>query len=364
MGCGDYPAFASAQSSRYKRAVLASDRLYIRACYRQPTPRPPVWFMRQAGRYMVEYRDLKDRAGGFWGLCTHAEYIAEATLFAQRALQVDAAIIFSDITMPAWGMGMALDFAPGPCFPTPIRTRSDVAALATLDPVRKLPFLMDGIRQTRAGLSDDVSLIGFVGAPLTLAGYMIEGKPSPHWLALKQLAYGDPDLMHALLVRVSDAVIAHAQAQVEAGCDALQLFDTTAGDLAAPELYEYAFAYAARVIDGLRGTGVPITYFARNVGAHLEQAADVGAHVLGVDWSVKLDEAFERVGDRVAVMGNLDPAALFLPETAVLERGRALLAVAGHRPGYIFNLGHGVLPETPVSNVKKLAAMVRQAATA
>src|SRR5688572_27598121 len=213
----------------------AEDRPFIRACRRQPVARVPIWMMRQAGRYQPEYRALKERVGGFWGLCTNPDAIAESTLFAQRSLDTDAAIIFSDITVPAWAMGLELEFVPGPKFVRPVRTRADVNALRAFNAHEQVPFLLRGIEQTRAGLADDISLIGFVGAPLTLAGYMIEGYPGRNWLELKKLAYGEPAVLDALIDRLVETTVLHARAQVEAGCDAIQIFDSTAGQLG-PEL--------------------------------------------------------------------------------------------------------------------------------
>ena len=307
--------------------------------------------MRQAGRYQPEYRALKERAGGFWGLCTTPEHIAEATVFAQQSLDTDAAIIFSDITVPAWAMGLDLEFAPGPRFAQAVRTRADVDRLRPLAPAR-VDFLSEGIRQTRARLDDAVSLIGFVGAPLTVAGYVIEGYPSRNWVELKRMAYGDPELLQRLLDRLSESLVTHARLQVEAGCDALQLFDTTAGVLAPAELERFAFGSARRVLDGLRDLGVPLIYFARDVGAHLEAAASVHPDVLGVDWTLSLAEARRRVGGGVALMGNLDPTTLFCPGEVVRARVEAILEEVGHQPGFVFNLGHGILPETPVANAK------------
>jgi uroporphyrinogen decarboxylase len=336
-----------------------TQRRFIRACRRETVDRIPVWLMRQAGRYMREYRELKERAGGFWGLCNQPEAVAEATLFAQKWLGTDAAIIFSDITLPAWAMGLPLEFNPGPRFPTPVRSANDARALANFDPNQKLGFVMEGIRKTRAGLPNDVSLIGFVGAPLTLASYMIEGTPGRTWNELKKLAYGDPDTLHLVLARVAEAVSAHAVAQVQAGCDALQLFDTTAGELAAAELHTFAFAYARRVIEAVKKTGVPVIYFARNVSAHLEAAADLGADVLGVDWGISMTAARKRVGERVALMGNLDPSALFCSPDVVGQRTTAILEEMRGAPGFVFNLGHGILPETPPENARHLVRTVQ-----
>lgn len=333
-------------------------RRFVRACRRQPVDRIPVWLMRQAGRYQPEYRALKERMGGFWALSTNADSITEATLFAQRSLAADAAIIFSDITVPSWAMGLDLEFAPGPKFKTPVRDAKGLAALSLYDPHEKCDFLMQGIRQTRAGLPDEVSLIGFVGAPFTLAGYMIEGYPSRSWLELKKVVYGEPKFLHNMLSKIAEAVIEHARAQVEAGCDALQLFDTTSGELGRPELTEFAFHYAKRVLQALKPLGVPLIYFGRNIGHALEEAASLGSDVLGVDWGTPMQEARQRLGNDIALMGNLDPTTLFCAKEVITSRAEDILNAVAKQPGFIFNLGHGVLQHTPVDHVKHLIDVV------
>lgn len=315
--------------------------------------------MRQAGRYMPEYQTVRADAGGFYQLCKSPPHAARATLDAARILGTDAAIIFSDITLPGEAMGARLTFDPGPKFVTPVRTLADVKALREVDPRRDLGYVMEAIALARAELPADVSLIGFVGAPFTLAAYMIEGVPSKQWIAAKKMIYGDPKTAHALIERVSDVVTAHAAAQIDAGCDSVQLFDTTAGHLAAEELRTFAFAYAKRVIEKLRGRGVPVIYFARDIGAHLEEAADLGADVLGIDWTVTMTSARRRLTGVTALMGNLDPTTLFTTPEVVHSRVRQILAEMQGRRGFVFNLGHGVLPETPVGNVKAVVEAVR-----
>lgn len=314
--------------------------------------------MRQAGRYQKEYRALKDKMGGFWGLSTNADAIAEATLFAQRSLDTDAAIIFSDITVPAWAMGLELEFVPGPKFATPVRSREDIEGLRDYDPDQKTNFLMEGIAKTREGLPESASLIGFVGAPVTVAGYMIEGYPSRGWRHLKSMAYGQPELFTKLLDRVSHNLIQHARAQVRAGCDAIQLFDSTAGELAPAQLHEFAFGWSKKVIDALQDLNVPIIYFARNVSQHISSAAKVGADVLGVDWTIDLAAVRDMLGAKPTLMGNLDPTLLFCEQDVLLSKVDAILEAVGHKPGFIFNLGHGILPETPPENAKALVERV------
>ncbi len=331
--------------------------LFARACLGEDVERVPVWLMRQAGRYMPEYQALRRRAG-FLELCRDPDLAATATLDAVRYLDADAAIIFSDITLPADAMGLELSFVPGPRFARSVRSQRDVDGLATVDPARDLGFVLEAIRLVRAQLPEDRSLIGFVGAPLTLAGYMIEGEPTPQWRELKRLMYGKPEVMHALLDRVATVVADHAAAQVRAGCDVVQLFDTTAGELAAAELETFAFAYARRVVDALAPLGAPVVYFARRIGAHLEAAAGLGQQVLGLDWSVSLAEARRRVGDRMALMGNLDPAVLLTHRDEIDRRVRAVLSQA--TGPFAFNLGHGVLPPTPPEHARQVIRSVKE----
>ncbi|MEM6733812.1 MAG: uroporphyrinogen decarboxylase, partial [Myxococcota bacterium] len=319
----------------------------------------PAWMMRQAGRYMQEYQEVRAEAGGFLQLCLNPPLAAKATLDAQRILQTDAAIIFSDITLPGQAMGLSLTFAPGPVYENPIRTGADVDALKDLDPNADLAPVMEAIRLTREGLPADVSLIGFCGAPFTLAGYMIEGKPGKNWVEMKRLLYGARDVFDALIDRMVHAVIAHARAQLEAGCDTVQLFDSNAGELAPEELRDVAFAATARCIEGIKDLGAPIIYFPRGAGAHLETAIDVGCDVLAVDWTVDLADVTRRIGDRVALMGNLDPTALLADEASVRARTKATLEKARGASGYVFNLGHGILPPTPVPNAKAVIETVR-----
>ncbi|MEM6532923.1 MAG: uroporphyrinogen decarboxylase [Myxococcota bacterium] len=340
-------------------ANAIQDSLFLKACRRQPVERPPAWMMRQAGRYMQEYQEVRAEAGGFLQLCLNPPLAAKATLDAQRILGTDAAIIFSDITLPGQAMGLDLTFDPGPVFTNPPRSREDIAALKTVDPNRDLSAVMEAIDLTRKGLPDDVSLIGFCGAPFTLAGYMIEGRPGKNWIEMKRMLYGSRDVFNALIDRVVETVIAHARAQLEAGCDTVQLFDSNAGELAPPELKEVAFGATKRCVDALKGMGAPIIYFPRGAGSHLEAALEVGADVLAVDWTVDLADVTRRLGSSVALMGNLDPTALLADEDSVRRRTTQTMENARGASGYIFNLGHGILPPTPVPNAKAVIETVR-----
>ncbi len=341
-----------------KTAALLRETRFVRACRGEPVDRIPVWMMRQAGRYMPEYQALRKDAS-FLELCQKPKLAAQATLDAARFLDTDAAIIFSDITIPVIAMGQGLRFEPGPILEPPIRSRADVSRLRRIEPARDLGYVLEAIRLTRSELPQDVSLIGFVGAPLTLAAYMVEGTPGRGWTAFKSLLYSDPTTFEELLDRVTEAVAAHAAAQIEAGCDTVQLFDSLAGDIASAELQRFAFGAAQKVIAALRPLGAPIIYFARNIGGHLEQAATLGADVLGLDWTVSVTEARRRLGDGVRLMGNLDPSVLLTTPTEVDRRTRAILDEARGLPGFVFNLGHGILPPTPPSHAKQVVGSVR-----
>ncbi len=330
---------------------------FNRACRKESVDHTPVWMMRQAGRYMPEYQAIRAKMD-FLTLCKTPEVAAQATLDAARILGTDAAIIFSDITLPGEAMGLELDFAPGPKFTTPVRTMADVDKLKIFDPKDELGYVMKAIELTRKGLPDDVSLIGFVGAPATLSAYLIEGIPGKSWIEFKRMAYGEPEIFEALLDKVSEVVARHAREQVLAGCDAIQLFDTSAGELATPELKRFAFGAAKRVVEKLGDLGVPIIYFARNVSANLELAKEIGSDVLGVDWTIELPEARRRLGDDMVLQGNLDPTVLFTNPEEVDRRVKKILDDAKGMPGFVFNLGHGVLHKTHVENVKQVVKSV------
>src|SRR5438105_4241323 len=333
--------------------MVSPDMRFIEACFRRPVDRTPIWIMRQAGRYLPEYRAVREKVG-FLQLCKTPELAAEVTLQPVDILGVDAAILFSDILVVSEAMGMQLILEDqGPQFPQPLRDRADVERLHVPDPERELRFVPDAIRLVRKQLANRVPLIGFCGAPWTLAAYMIEGKTSRSFEKAKAALMGDPRLAHALLSKISDALTLYLNAQLAAGAQALQIFDSWAGALGPEDYAKFGAPYLARVIQGLKRDGQPVIVFGVETGELLGQLAATGADVVGVDWRVPLNEARGRTGPAVALQGNLDPAALFLPLPELEKRTRRVLELADAAgPGHVFNLGHGVFPETPVARAK------------
>jgi uroporphyrinogen decarboxylase len=311
-----------------------------------------VWFMRQAGRSLPEYRALRERHG-MLEMCRTPELAAEATLQPVRRLGVDAAILFSDIVVPVQAVGIDLDIKPnvGPVIDAPIRTAADVERLRPLEPAQDVPFVLDAIRMLVAEL--EVPLIGFGGAPFTLASYLVEGGPSKSHARTKALMFGEPKVWHALMERLSEIVLVYMRAQAEAGASALQLFDSWAGHLSPADYSEYVFPHVAGIFSGLASTDVPRIHFGVGTGELLKLMRDVGPDVVGVDWRVPLADARRRLGEGTVVQGNLDPAVCMAPFEVVRARTDDVLRQGGGR-GHIFNLGHGVLPETDPDILKRL----------
>ena len=339
-------------------AALPSDR-FLRACRRLPVDRTPVWFMRQAGRYLPEYRELRgDR--DILETCKDPEQVAEITLQPLRRMPLDAAIVFSDIMVPLAAVGVPVRIEPGrgPVVDEPIRSRSDVDALRTLEPESDVAHVLEAIRLLRGELA--VPLIGFAGAPFTLASYLVEGGPSKHHERTKALMFGAPDTWEALMRRLTDIVSAHLVAQAGAGAQALQIFDSWVGALH-PSAYRASVGpHVRRLFDRLEPLGVPLIHFGVGTGELLTDMADSGGDVIGVDWRTPLAEGWARAGGPGvrAVQGNLDPAVLLSPPEAVGRETRAVLASAAGRDGHVFNLGHGVLPSTPVERLQLVADLV------
>ena len=330
----------------------------LAACRRQPTRVTPVWFMRQAGRYMPEYRALRERYSILEMIQT-PELAASVTLMPKR-LGVDALILFADILLPLIPMGLGLEFVAGkgPVLHRPIRSAADVERLRPVQPAEDLGYVMETIRLVRESVQD-VPLIGFAGAPFTLASYAIEGGGSRHYLNTKRLMYEAPDTWHLLMEKFTDVTLAYLQAQIQAGVQAVQLFDSWVGALSPRDYRTFVQPYVRRIFDGLSSFGVPRIYFGTGTAGMLALIADVGADVVGVDWRVELATAWEQLGN-VAIQGNLDPALLFAPRDVLAQQVKHVLAQANGRPGHIFNLGHGILPQTPVDNVKFVVDLVHE----
>ncbi|RIK83293.1 MAG: uroporphyrinogen decarboxylase [Planctomycetota bacterium] len=333
---------------------------FMKACRREPTPVTPIWLMRQAGRYMAEYREVRAKTT-FLELCKNPALCAEVMITAVNRLGVDAAIIFSDLLPILEPMGMQLEFAAneGPVIHNPLREADDVDRLVELESVDALHFVMETVRQTRAGLSDKLPLIGFAGAPFTLASYAIEGGGSRNFLHTKTLMYRDEGAWSALMGRLSRAVARYLNAQIAAGAQAVQLFDSWVGCLGPDDYRRYVLPYVKAVIEAIV-PGVPVINFATGNPALVPLLAEAGGAVIGLDWRVRLDEAWETIGPDRGVQGNLDPAVLLADRVEIRRRAKQILDQAAGRPGHIFNLGHGVLQQTPVDNAIALVDAVHE----
>lgn len=325
---------------------------FLRACRREPVDVTPVWFMRQAGRYMAEYRALRAKHT-MLEICKTPELALEVTLQPLR-LGMDAAILFADILLPLEPMGASFEFAKGegPVIHHPVRTRADVDRLRICDPEDGLGYVLDAIRLIRKELDGKTPLIGFAGAPFTIASYMIEGGKSSSYQTTKKMMWSEPELFHDLMSKVSEVVRRFLRAQVAAGAQAVQLFDSWVGSLAVEDYRTYVQPHVAHILSDAMTLGVPVIHFGTGTSTLLEAQRDAGGTVIGVDWRTPLDQAWARVGYDKAVQGNLDPLLLLAPRDVAVERARAVLRTAGGRPGHIFNLGHGIVPETPVDTVK------------
>jgi uroporphyrinogen decarboxylase len=332
----------------------------MRACRREPVPYTPIWLMRQAGRYMKEYREVRARLS-FLELCKTPELAAEVTVTAAERLGVDAAIIFADILLIIEPMGLQLEFGKGegPIIHNPVRGTADVGRLREVEDVAALNFVFDAIRETRRALRDDLPLIGFAGAPFTLASYIVEGGASKNYVHTKSLMYNDSGAWHAMMSLIDRGLIKYLNAQIEAGAQAVQLFDSWIGALSPDDYREYVLPHTRNVIRGVN-SGTPVIHFGTGTSALLELMREAGGDVIGLDWRVRLDESWKRIGHDLGVMGNLDPVALFANQDHLRSQAELILQQAGGRPGHIFNLGHGILPETPLENVIALVEMVHE----
>jgi uroporphyrinogen decarboxylase len=335
--------------------------LFMRACRLEPVERTPVWLMRQAGRYLPEYRAVRDKVG-FLELCKNPRLSAEVMIATVNRLGVDAAIIFSDLLPLLEPMGFDLEFAAGegPVIHNPVREPQDLARVRELHDVDRMGFVMDTVAATRAGLDDGIPVIGFAGAPFTLASYCIEGGTSRAWLHTKSLMYRHESAWHDLMGRLARAVSRYLLAQLDAGAQVVQLFDSWVGCLGPDDYRRYVLPHSRTAI-AAAAERAPVIHFATGNPALLPLLREAGGSVIGIDWRIDLDQAWQAVGHDRAVQGNLDPAVLLADPDTVRRRTREVLARAGGRPGHIFNLGHGVLPQTPVENVLELIATVKHA---
>ena len=338
------------------------DSPFMRACRREPTPYTPVWLMRQAGRYMESYRQIRARVS-FLELCKTPDLAAEVTVDAVERLGVDAAIIFADILLILEPMGMQLEFSAGdgPVLHNPLQTAADVERLQEVDATESLSFVMQAVRAARAALAPDLPLIGFAGAPFTLASYMIEGGSSRQYTRTKQFMYTQPQAWHALMALLSGNVARYLNAQAAAGAQAVQLFDSWVGNLSPADYRAFVLPYSRDMIASVT-PGVPVLHFGTSTNALLELMREAGGDVIGVDFRVELDDAWRRLGD-VGIQGNLDPAVLMAGRPYIRQRVLGILRQAGRRAGHIFNLGHGILPTTPVDNVRTLVDDVHELST-
>lgn len=337
---------------------------FLKACKGEPVEFTPVWIMRQAGRYMKEYRTIRKKVD-FLTMCKTPELVAKATLLPIDILGVDAAILFSDILIPVEAMGVEVHFTEkrGPVLPDPIRSESDIETLSIREPsesIDRMPFISDSIRLILHALDNRVPLIGFSGAPFTLATYMIEGETSKNFTWIKRVMYTNPALLHTLLDKITITVINYLNMQITAGVHAVQLFDTWAGVLSPDDYKEFTLPYVKRVIEGIDRRGCPVILFSNGVSGILQYMLSSGADVIGLDWRIDIGDARKRVGDRVALQGNLDPCILYAGPAVIKRHVKSILDKYGPWPGHIFNLGHGILPDTPVDHAKALVEIVHE----
>ena len=337
--------------------TLKNDR-YLKALLREPVDMTPVWMMRQAGRYLPEYKATRATAGDFMSLCRNADLACEVTLQPLRRYALDAAILFSDIlTIPdAMGLGLSFGAGEGPKFARPITNKAEIDNLPIPDPEGELQYVMNAVRTIRRELKGEVPLIGFSGSPWTLATYMVEGGSSKAFTKIKKMLYTEPHLLHALLDKLADSVVLYLNAQIKAGAQAVMVFDTWGGVLAHKDYEEFSLRYMHKIVDGLirenEGRKVPVTLFTKGGGLWLEKMAETGCDALGLDWTVDIADARKRVGHKVALQGNMDPSVLYASPERIQQEVKAILAGFGSGSGHVFNLGHGIHLDVPTESPK------------
>jgi uroporphyrinogen decarboxylase len=335
------------------------DPLLVRAARREPVEHTPVWFMRQAGRSLPEYRELRKRYGLF-DIVEQPELCAEVTLQPVRRHDVDAAVMFTDIMFPVLGMGVDVELVEnvGPVVAQPVRTRADVDRLRVPDPEESVPTILEAVRLVREELEPSRAVIGFCGGPFTVAGYLVEGKPSREFATVKRLMYGEPATWHALMDKLTDTFARYVVSKTRAGADVIQLFDSWVGALSPSDYEEFVAPYSARILASL---DVPTIHFGTGTATLLSAMSETGGDVIGLDWRIPLDRGWAEVGEHRGVQGNLDPAVLLGPWERIETETRAILERAGGRPGHVFNLGHGVPPETDPAVLGRLRELVHEA---
>ena len=335
-----------------------SDYPFLKACRGEATDFTPVWLMRQAGRYLPQYMAVRSKCT-FLELCKTPELAAEVTIQPIDYLGADAAILFSDILTPVEPMGLKLDFVPGPVFENPVRTMADVNALIIPDPEEGVPFVMETLRILRRAFEGRVPLIGFGGAPFTLACYMVEGKGSKDFAHIKKMMYAAPDVYAALMDKITEMDRLYLNAQVKAGAQAIQIFDTWGGIVSPTDYEKFVLPYTKKLIDGL-DRSVPVIHFVKGAGTMLDLVNRAGSDVVGLDWHVNLGKARDILGPKVGVQGNLDPTVLYAPHAHIEREVKRILDENAGRPGHIFNLGHGILPNVPPENAKFMVDCVHR----
>lgn len=345
--------------------TLKNDR-YLKALLREPVDMTPIWMMRQAGRYLPEYKATRAQAGDFMSLCRNADLACEVTIQPLRRYALDAAILFSDIlTIPdAMGLGLSFGAGEGPKFARPIERKADIDNLPIPDPEQELQYVMNAVRTIRRELNGEVPLIGFSGSPWTLATYMVEGGSSKAFTKIKKMLYSEPQLLHALLDKLADSVILYLNGQIAAGAQSVMIFDTWGGVLAHRDYLTFSLHYMHKIVAGLKreneGRRVPVTLFTKGGGQWLEAIADTGCDAIGLDWTTHLHEARQRVGHRVALQGNLDPSVLYAPPARIEQEVKTILTDFGNGSGHVFNLGHGIHQDVPEQSPKVLVDAVHQ----
>jgi uroporphyrinogen decarboxylase len=340
---------------------MAYNDLFLRACRREPTERTPIWMMRQAGRYLAEYRAIREKHG-FLEMCKTPELACEVTLQPVDLVGVDAAILFADILLPLEGMGLELTFekGEGPCIHNPVRSSADVDKLRVSDPYADTGYVLEAIKLCRRELENKVPLIGFAGAPFTLASYMIEGGSTKAYIQCKRLMWEDPEAWDALMRVTTDTVVAYLKAQVEAGAQAVQVFDSWVGFLAPSDYERSVLPHTKRLIAEVAEAGVPVVNFSNNTSGMLDLVAQAGGDVIGLDWRIEIGKAIETLDHDFAFQGNLDPMTLFAPVDVIEQKVVGILEQVGTRPGHIFNLGHGIHKDTDPAHAKALVELVHE----